>query len=303
MGQLAGGDGAGVVPSLDDQTVQLADGRTLGWAEYGHPEGDAVVFLHGTPGSRLDAFTLHDAALERRLRIVAPDRPGMGRSTFVPDRRVMHHAADVASLLDQLRIDRFSVIAYSGGSPYGLACAVRLGHRVDHAVVVSGCSPPDRPAALADTGFIDRVLTVLSRRAPRLAGLTLRSMALGARAAPRVGLRLWEADLSASDRVAFRAMVADRTVNPLGSFFESLRSGARGAVVDYRLLSEPWGFLPEQVEHPVTFWHGDADPIVPLHHAHDLVARMPRSRLRVVEGAGHFLVRSAAGEILDPLAP
>ena len=55
---------------------------------------------------------------------------------------------------------------------------------------------------------------------------------------------------------------------------------------DYRLLADPWSFLPEEITAPVQFWHGDADPIVPLHHAHDLVARILRARLHVVPRRG-----------------
>jgi pimeloyl-ACP methyl ester carboxylesterase len=36
-----------------DGVVTLADGRTMGVAEWGVPEGQPVVFLHGTPNSRL----------------------------------------------------------------------------------------------------------------------------------------------------------------------------------------------------------------------------------------------------------
>jgi pimeloyl-ACP methyl ester carboxylesterase len=284
-----------------DRLLPLADGRTLGWAEYGDPGGRPLVFFHGTPSCRLDAFTLHDAASTRGVRLIAPDRPGMGLSSWQPDRRLLDHNADVEALADHLGLERFSVLGYSGGGPYGLAAAARLAERLDQIVIVSGCSPPDRPDSLSDTGIIDRVLTVFAQRLPSVAGGVLRSMELGARLFPSIGLKAWEADLSASDRAAFKEMVRQASVNPLDAFFESLRSGPVGAVVDYRLSADPWDFLPEEISHPVQFWHGDADRIVPLHHAHDLVARIPRARLEVVPGAGHLLVRSAAGSILDRL--
>ena len=43
-----------------DQTIKLKDGRTLGYAEYGAPEGKPVFYFHGFPGSRLD-WPLSDA--------------------------------------------------------------------------------------------------------------------------------------------------------------------------------------------------------------------------------------------------
>ena len=37
-----------------DQRISLHDGRMLGYAEYGAPEGTPVLYFHGFPGSRLD---------------------------------------------------------------------------------------------------------------------------------------------------------------------------------------------------------------------------------------------------------
>ena len=36
------------------QSIVLADGRTLCFAEWGDPQGFPVFGLHGTPGGRLD---------------------------------------------------------------------------------------------------------------------------------------------------------------------------------------------------------------------------------------------------------
>jgi hypothetical protein len=36
------------------QTVELHDGRALGFAEYGDPDGKPVFHFHGHPGSRLE---------------------------------------------------------------------------------------------------------------------------------------------------------------------------------------------------------------------------------------------------------
>ncbi|MCL5996723.1 MAG: alpha/beta hydrolase [Chloroflexi bacterium] len=61
-----------------NRTIRLKDGRTLGYAEFGAP-GDRPIFLfHGNPGSRLDA-TL-GAVEQPGIRVIAPDRPGVGLS-------------------------------------------------------------------------------------------------------------------------------------------------------------------------------------------------------------------------------
>ena len=67
-----------------DQTIKLKDGRMLGYAEYGAPEGKPVFYFHGFPGSRLDwpISDSDDSATQLNARIIAVDRPGMGLSDF-----------------------------------------------------------------------------------------------------------------------------------------------------------------------------------------------------------------------------
>ena len=43
-----------------EETVDLPDGRRLGFAEVGDPSGVPLLYFHGNPGSRLDfAFDRH----------------------------------------------------------------------------------------------------------------------------------------------------------------------------------------------------------------------------------------------------
>ena len=39
--------------SLSDRHILLRDGRKLGYAEYGDPQGKPVFLFHGIPGSRM----------------------------------------------------------------------------------------------------------------------------------------------------------------------------------------------------------------------------------------------------------
>src|SRR3954463_4716799 len=90
------------------QSLRLADGRRLCFAEYGAPDGAPVIYLHGTPGSRLQGVHAHDAALSRDVRLICPDRPGYGGSTF---RRssMLDYVDDIVALADALSIDRFAL--------------------------------------------------------------------------------------------------------------------------------------------------------------------------------------------------
>ncbi len=85
------------------------DGRQLGYAQYGQPDGAPIVYFHGHPGSRLEARLAHEAAAGSGFRVIALDRPGYGLSDFQPGRAIADWPADVAEAADALGIGRFSV--------------------------------------------------------------------------------------------------------------------------------------------------------------------------------------------------
>ena len=75
-------------------TVAVRDGRRLGFAEFGSPHGDAVIWMHGTPGARRQIPVEARAFAEREgLRIIGVDRPG-------------HRLLDAARLPQPRRLDR-----------------------------------------------------------------------------------------------------------------------------------------------------------------------------------------------------
>jgi pimeloyl-ACP methyl ester carboxylesterase len=137
--------GMDVGGAVEDGTLLLGDGRKLGYAQYGRPDGEPLFYFHGHPGSRLEARFAHRAAAEAGLRVVALDRPGYGLSDFQPGRVITGWPADVAEAADLLRIGKFSVAGASGGGPYALACAWRLPGRVIRAAVISGVGPLPGP--------------------------------------------------------------------------------------------------------------------------------------------------------------
>src|SRR4029079_7237537 len=96
-----------------DKQIRLSDGRRLGYAEYGDPNGRPVLFFHGFGTSRV--ICPPDVELARSLgaRLIAVDRPGIGLSEALPGRRLLDWPRDVAELANQLKLDRFAIIGWS----------------------------------------------------------------------------------------------------------------------------------------------------------------------------------------------
>ena len=69
--------------------MRLADGRTLGYDEFGDPAGTPVIFLHGFGSSRVVRHPDDAIAAQLGIRMLAVDRPGIGLSTGRPGRRLL----------------------------------------------------------------------------------------------------------------------------------------------------------------------------------------------------------------------
>lgn len=111
---------------IDNRTskkLTLPDGRTLGYAQYGLPDGKPVLYCHGFPGSRIESALLHEDAKRLGLRIIAPDRPGMGWSSLDPNRTMLSTVKDMEVLVNHLELEKYGILGISGGGPYALACA------------------------------------------------------------------------------------------------------------------------------------------------------------------------------------
>ena len=69
-----------------DLRVKLSDGTVVGYAEAGDPAGSPMIYLHGSPSSRLEVGLpgIRETAEDLGLRVLAPDRPGVGLSTVPP---------------------------------------------------------------------------------------------------------------------------------------------------------------------------------------------------------------------------
>ncbi|GAA4822354.1 alpha/beta hydrolase [Nocardioides caeni] len=279
----------------------MRDGRRLSFAEYGSPRGEALVWLHGTPGARrqipLDARAY---AEEVGARIIGIDRPGIGSSTPHVYENVLDWTEDLALLLDALAVDTCRVIGLSGGGPYTLAAGAAMPDRV-HALGVLGGVAPTRGPDAADGGIIQlakAAAPVLSvARVP--VGVALSGVIRTIKPLAGSALDLYAAvqppgDKNMLARPEIKAMFLDDLLN--GSRFQ-----ISAPLSDLILFTREWGFRLEDVTVPVRWWHGDADHIVPFQHGEHCVRLLPDATMSVIDGESHLGGLGIARAVMDEM--
>jgi pimeloyl-ACP methyl ester carboxylesterase len=284
------------VDPVKDRHLRLPDGRGLGYRIYGDPKGAAVLFLHGTPGSRLKFSIAHEAGRSLGLAIIAPDRWGYGLTEAPAKPSLSRFAEDMAALMNALGHKRFTVGGISGGGPYAAAVAACLPKRVAALALVSPVGP------IADAGLgpslplLHRLcFTVLPRR-PRTVSTAMRAFRWSLTHTPRLAghLTTWRA-ARPDKRLIRRPEVGPRI---LGSFKEGLRPGTAGPNIDLAIFSRPWKVDLACIEAPTRLWIGAKDSNVPLSAVRALARRIPHCEVTELPDAGHLWVSVHHAEVL-----
>ncbi len=269
--------------------IALKDGRTLSFVEYGDPQGKPVFYFHGWPGAAVEVAHGDQEARSMGVRLVAVDRPGMGRSTFQKNRRLLDWPSDVLQLANRLGWKRFRILGCSGGGPYATACAFELKDFLDSVGLICPMGPPDDPEVQKTLTPLHRYLLRLGSTAAigRLVLSPARLVMWGGMRSPLV--QWGAAAVRASKGEADRRVLEDPEV--LGAKVhagqEAFRSGSRGVAWDGKVLSQPWGFAPEEIQVSVRLWHGEKDGKVPPVMSRVLHAAIPESQAVFYPDDGH----------------
>lgn len=275
-----------------DNSLTLPDGRKLAYAEFGKPDGYPVLYLHGTPSSRLEPLLIGDEVFRQcGLRVIAPDRPGMGGSDFQPDREFSDWPTDVVFLADAVGLEEFSVLSVSGGGGYAAVCAARIPERLSKVVITSGAWRIDAEA-MKSIGFPLNLMWRVARNAPFLLPFILKMMTRmmsqppkddSEQAPPSPNKILPAVDHAAMaqpDRMAINQQVIG----------EVMKQGFKGPVRDMRLYVREWDFDPAEIQIPLTLFHGEQDRNVPLELVQRMMSNLPDAQLLTYPEDGHISI-------------
>ena len=276
-------------------------GRKLEVKEYGDNAGHPVLFFHGLIGSHHQASYVADQARESGLRIIAPNRPGVGRSEFTERQTALETVSDVEDIVSAFGLDDFSVIGLSGGTPYALAALYRLAPRIRTASVISGMGPMRLPGALHGMHHAKRVVLEIGSRYPQLANRFFQKSLDRFRAGSDRFLDYLIQTWSRPDRTLFqRKEIRDLFMKDLHEVFTAGKGPE--SLAQELTIYRNYGFslrdLP--LNKRVTLWQGLNDNIVSPAMAWEMTRSLPNCEAHFVPG-GHFVAIVIADQIISRL--
>lgn len=126
-------------------TTAVVDDRDVHYIQTGKPDAPTLVFIHGSPGS-WDAYKsyLVDATLIKNYRIIAPDRPGFGKSNFRQSLGLQPQAELLNALLAELDNGKpYTLIGHSYGGPLIVRMALDNPELHKNLVILAGALDPE----------------------------------------------------------------------------------------------------------------------------------------------------------------
>ncbi len=231
---------------------------------------EAVVFLHGNPGSSADWRDLV-AEVSELGRAVAFDLPGFGRADKPPgfDYRIEGYAEFIGAAMKELQVERAHLVLHDFGGPFGIAWAA---------------SSPDAfaSAVLFNTGSVSQRKWHAMARIWRTPVLGELSMALTNRV-------LWRRALQAGDSRPLPPQFVDR-------MYDDYDRGTKQAVLKlYRATDVPYPGAQEmakvllKLNRPALIVWGAKDPFIGRKGAEALRRDLfPGAEIVMLEQSGHW---------------
>ena len=281
----------------------MPDGRRLAYTEWGIPDGKPVLYFHGGPGCRLWCPD-EEATSAAGVRLIIPDRPGIGRSDPLEGRTLADWPKDVEALADALKISSFAIVGVSGGGPYAAGCAALIPERLDGVAIVS--SRPltkydwaERPGAAEDWSPQEREQFELAQNDPVAAAHSAAEQSTEFINGQVENPELVREQLEAAEGDRWFFEDAARTAIFYAHIKESWRQGLDAIKWELIDMFQPWGFRMADISMPVTIWRGIQDPWVTQEHVEFQRNTIRQSSLVIWPDSGHLGFVKHWGELLE----
>ncbi len=240
-------------------------------------QGRPILLLGGGHTDCRSPFEHERYLLDHGFKVIAPSRPGYGRTPASSGKTAEEAADAMAALLDVLRVGRAVVFGIAAGGRTALQLAGRHPDRVERMVLECAvtCEPwPSKGARVFSTMFFNPVIEGLSWGVFRLLSIL----------APRKALPMVMKRLSSMDSSAVAGHMKPETQKRVLEFLRAQRSRS-GFLLDIRHESGDLG----RVTAPTLIVASMYDGAVSARHAEEAAARIKGSKFLVVPAESHLV--------------
>ncbi|MEM8535776.1 MAG: alpha/beta hydrolase, partial [Chloroflexota bacterium] len=267
--------------------ITLPDNRKLAYAEFGAANGVPVVYCHEAGSSRLEPLLIGDDIFKHYgLRVIAPDRPGMGQSDFQRGRTLSDYPHDIRCLADSLGLEQFAIMGVSGGGPHAAVCAAIIPERLNAVAIVSGAWPMDWPEATKHLALANRLNWAVAKHVPVALPLLQQLLLLSFKGSHEKIRKRLRNSMPAPDYQAISK--PDRLEALVKMTTETTHQDTKGSSWDLRLFVQDFGFRLDDIQIPVNLFHGGLDESVPLAMAQRGADMLPHAQLTIYEHEAHL---------------
>jgi pimeloyl-ACP methyl ester carboxylesterase len=261
-------------------------GQRLLVQEWGAEDQPVVLLVHGFPGCADHGGLMALSSMWGSFRLIAMDRPGYGQSDLQKKLTPLKFAEQIKEFLDEIKIDKLSIITVSGGAPFAMAVAYLLKDRVLKLTSVAGVAPL--------TIKNSRYMSSQQRRMWMLRRLVPQSVLEFAMH------RMWEGGIDKIDQFLFsesnafslpdQKVFANPTVGPIliSTLRTALAQGPGAILEDLSVYVRSWGFPLDEITCPVTLWHGSSDDVVHYKYAEEMKSLLAKAELKFISDEGHY---------------
>ncbi len=287
-----------------NNTITLKDGRTLGYAEYGNKKRFPIFYFHGGQESRLSSKFMDSTAKSLNIRLISPDRHGIGLSTFKENRRFLDWANDTEELANCLGLSRYSIFGLSGGAPHVLTCLQTNTERIVKASIISGATPYNYKNSTKGMWFPVKIIHwFASMKNDWMIRKIIQKDYEELIKNPEKRMKQFQEHLPSPDKELMRRNPEYGKDFITGSL-ESYNQGIDGVVQEWKLYVDAWDIDLTTIQFPVMLWYGSEDNMAPIQRGFYYRNQLLNSTLKIVENEGHFsLIRNHLEEILNELKP
>jgi pimeloyl-ACP methyl ester carboxylesterase len=266
-------------------SLKLPDSRCIEYIDNGVSSKSALILHHGTPTSMTVWGTWLAAAAELGIRAIAFTRPGYASSDRKVGRSIIDANEDLEEILNQLAVENFVSVGWSGGGPYALASG--LLNKCSGVQLIASVSPYD---AEDFDWFQDQTPEMVEE-----AKISARSLedSINFKENYYKEIRDMTAEQFLTEYAkrlsfeSFETTYREFSKDLSFSMHDALRDGVIGYAEDEYAFFRNWGFDTKEIQVPVLIWQGLDDLSVSPHMARWLNANISNPTLKLLEGQHH----------------